>query len=209
MTTKLAASIAGGAAAPAIAKPPVGTRLAAALAGVRPWRPIVVPLLGVDAALRLVGTTRQIEIEAETTAVMESRRLEQTSLTLTAWELERSVRLITDAVLELDAEKRTDAPAFGTRAEWGDLPAAVIVELRRMYDDFAELHDPSLAPLDPVERAFIDEAVKKKEPTALRYFGARKLAAWLTSTDVQLASSIHTKSSPGDSSPDTSTLPDT
>lgn len=196
MSTKLAATIATG------AKPPVATRLAAALAGKRPWKKIVVPGLDVEAALRLVGTTRQIEIEGEASAAMESRRLEPSGWTLTAWELERSTRLIADAVIEVDDEKRTEAAPFGTIAEWGKLPAATIVELRRMYDDFADEHDPSLAPLNAEERAEIAEAVKKKEPTWLRSFGAKKLAAWLTTTDVLPASSTDTKSSPGDSSSD-------
>lgn len=198
--TKLAAAVAA-----SNAKPPVATRLAIALAGERPWKPIVVPMLGVDAALRLVGTLRHIELEGNTSSAMGARNLEQSVLTLTAWELERSVRLIADAVVELDHDKRADAPLFGSVDEWGQLPPAVIVELRRMYDDFAEQHDPSLDPLDPDERLEIDDAVKKKDPILLRHFGARKLAAWLTTTDVRPADSSNTKSLPGDSPPATST----
>lgn len=196
--TKLATAVA---AAGAPAKPPAATRLAAALSGQRPWKPIVIPMLGVEAAFRLVGTTRTVELEAEVTAVMEARRLEQTMLTLTPWELERSMRLIAEAVIERDPDRQCDAPPFGSLAEWGQLPPAVVVELRRMYDDFAEEHDPSLVYVPPDERAEMAEAVKKKDPTSLRRFGAKKLAVWLTTTDGLLADSPTTKSSPGDSSP--------
>lgn len=186
------------------AKPSAAGRLAAVLAGVRAWQPIKVPTLGIDAALILVGTARQVEIEAEVTRLMDSRGLEQSMLTLTPWELERSVRLIAEAVVELDIEKRGDAPPLGTVDDWGHLPPATIVELRRMYDDFSELHDPVHDELDDAALREIEDAFKKKDSTRLRGFGARRLSLWLLSTDALRADFSDTKSSLGGSAPDSS-----
>ncbi len=192
MMTKLAASLAGAAAAPATK----ASRILQALAGARPLRPITIPLIGLPALMTLVGSERELDIEGEVAKVMGARGLEAGLLNQTAWEIERARRVLADAVL--DADEKTP---LGDLAAWGQMPKEVVIELWRWYIALSEEFDPSLAELTSAERAELEAAIEKKSAPLLRSFGVSRLATYLLTTAAERASSPTPRSTPGDSSP--------
>lgn len=191
--SKLSAAIAGQAAASSPA-----SRIMAALGGrVGLPRPIMIPGLGLEAAMNLLGSTRSIEIDGLVAQSMEARGLEASVLNQGRHELERAVRTLAEVIVERDDATRL----VGSLTDWGAVPAEVIGELWRMYSDLREEYDPSVEPLTVQEAAELRAAVSKKNGRMLQFFGARRLSAYLLTLDDPPTSSSTPKSSPGDSSP--------
>lgn len=176
------------------------SRLAAALSGHQHLEDVVVPIHGaaVAAKMRLVGAAHALDIEGDVSKAMERRGLQRTAATYSEFELERTIRLLAEAV----RDPEDVAKPFGTIEEWGRLPVDVLAEMRRQYDELSERLDPasSSRELSDVEIAEIRLALKKKDRTSLRYFGARQLASYLLISDAQPASSPTPTSSDGVSS---------
>lgn len=196
--TKLGAALAS---APAPSSEPTKAgRILAALARSRVREPIVIPGLGLPAEMTLVGAERLLEIEGEVAAVMNKRGMGDQLSFAGAWELARATRTLADAIIDPDV-KDAAAP-FGSLTEWGALSREQIQELWRTYAELSEKHDPSIATLTDEDMELIRIAVVKKNATALQFFGAKRLTAFLVSMADQLASSKTPESSPGDSSPE-------
>lgn len=194
--TKLGDIIAASSSAPAKTDRP--RRLLAALASSRVLEPITVPGLGATALMTLVGSERQLEIEGEVSAIMASRGLGDPIAFAPAWELARAIRTLADAVLDDDQALRASPPAFGSVEEWGRVPREQVQEAWRMYGELCEKHDPaSQQSFTEEEMELIRIAVVKKNATALPFFGAKRLSAFLLSMADQLASSTTAESSPG------------
>jgi hypothetical protein len=196
--TKLGGALGNVAAA---SSPAVVSRFLAALRTARPIRRIVVPLINLEAGLVLVGTDARETVEVETTRHFADRGLEQSQLTLTAWELHRTARLLAAAVVEWSPDLGVSAPPLGSWSEWIQLTPEILVELRMQFDDFSEEHDPAEARLTEEEVVAIRDAIAKKNGPALRVCGARRLSSYLLSTGDPPASSPRPTSSPGGFSP--------
>lgn len=193
--TKLGETLAAQPATPA-AK---ASRFMAALTSSRVLEPITIPQLGITALMTVVGAEPLLAIEADLARSMKQRGLEAGILNEGVWELERALRTLSQAVLD---DSDPAHPPLGTLAEWGQVPKEIIADLWRMYADLCERHDPGEVALDEETIAALRDAVQKKNAPLLRSFGVRRLAAFLTTTDVQLSSSTTRGSSPGDSSPE-------
>jgi hypothetical protein len=181
-------------------KTAAASRFQAALAGHRVLRPIAVPVApGVElaAVMTVVGSERSLDIEGEVAAAMEKRGLEQNVLNQNKFELELAIRTLADAVLDSEANP---APLGGLH-DWGKLQPEVIGDLWMQYAELRTQHDPSVAELTEREVDEIRDAVSKKNGPLLRYFGARRLAAYLLTLGDPPESSSTSTSSPGDSSP--------
>jgi len=197
--TKLGAAIAqaNGQSAP---KSSAANRFQAALAGHRVLRPITVPIVpGVEiaAVMTVVGSERSLDIEGEVAAAMEKRGLEQNVLNQGKFELELAIRTLTEAVLDSEA----NPVPLGGLHDWGKPAPEVIGHLWMQYGELRAEHDPAIAELTKREVDEIRDAASKKNGPLLRYFGARRLAAYLLTLDDPPASSSTSMSSPGDSSP--------
>lgn len=199
--TKLGDAIEKGAAA-APTKAGGASRLAAALAGRRPFRPIKVPVHGIEhaAVMTVIGSERQLDLEGETVKAMEGRgftQAMQNELHQTKFELDLAIRVL--AVVVRVSEQ--DPAPFGSLADWGQLVPEVIADLWQQYAELRAEHDPALGELAASELAGIEAAVKKKDPVSLAFFGARRLARYLLILEDRRESSSTSRSLPGDSSP--------
>lgn len=183
------------------AAPSVSRRLQAALASARVMKPITIPGLNITALLTLVGTERLVDLEGEVVSAMEKRNLSLDVVNVAVWELERARHVLAEAVLDDDLKVRSNPPPIGSLADWGKVSKEIIAWLWNEYSELSEEHDPFAVALTDSERAELAEALSKKNAPLLRSFGARRLAAWLTTSDVQLASSPTGTSSPGEPSP--------
>jgi hypothetical protein len=178
------------------------SRLAAALAGKRPFKPIKVPVHGVehDAAMTVIGSERHLDIEGETAKAMERRGFEQNVLNQSRFELDEAIRVLAIAVVNSEEDPRP----FGSLAEWGELVPEVISDLWLQYAELRAQHDPQLAELSKLELDGIADAVSKKNGPLLVFYGARRLARYLLTLAARPASSSTSRSQPGASSSDTS-----
>lgn len=198
--TKLGEALAATPAAPS-SPATKATRLMAALASARVLRPIKLPGLELTALMTLVGAERLLEIEADVAKEMTARGMADEMLHARKWELARATRVLAEALLDDDPKLRDNPPPIGTHEDIGRMTREQVVELWTMYDELAEECDPGRGNVfTQEERELIAIAVKKKEPTLLRSFGAKRLSAYLLSTDAPHASSSTAESSPGDSS---------
>lgn len=187
---------------PATTKAVGASRLDAALAGTRPYKPIKVPVHGVehDAVMTVLGSARHLDIEGETAKAMERRGLEQNVLNQAKFELDEATRVLAEVVLNSEADPRP----FGTLQGWGKLVPEVISDLWLQYAELRAAHDPQLAELSKLEFDGIADAVSKKNGPSLVFFGARRLARFLLTSADQPASSSTSRSQPGASSSDNS-----
>ena len=193
--TKLGDAIPKG---PAAGKSPV-TKLQAALAGKRPFKPVRIPGLELEAAMTVLGSERHLDIVGEVVSAMEERGIPQNVLNQGKFELDEAVRTLAQVVVA----SAQDPTPIGTASDWGQLAPEAIAELWVQYAELRAEHDPLVDALTEHEIREIRDAVSKKNGPALRYFGASRLARYLlTSADPHASSSIE-RSSPGDSSPAT------
>lgn len=191
--TKLGSAIAQGSATSS----PVATRFLAALQGRRPGKPIRIPVLELDAYMALVGSERMLDLEGESLRAMDRRGIPRDPMNEAKYELDLALRMLAEAV----TESEDSATPIGTVAEWGKLAPEAIAAMWLEYSALREEHDPVDVSLTPDDINEIRDAIVKKNAMLLRYFGPRRLASYLITSESQPASSPEPSSSPGDSSP--------
>jgi hypothetical protein len=185
------------------ASAPAASRFSAALAGRQVFVDVELPRLGLRGKMRLIGAGRTLDIEGQVVAAMASRGLTQDVLTQGDYETERALRTLAEAVRDPDDVTKP----LGTVDEWAVLDIDAIAEVWRAYGDLREQHDPVAAEITAADWAAIREALEKKSAAALRFFGVRKLAVFMTTSGGPLPTSPTPRSSPGASSPASSSSP--
>lgn len=169
------------------------SRLAAVVAGGH-GEDVDLPGLG-PAFIELIGAREMTTIEAAVVRDMAELGLEQTTLTITQYELARATRTLAIAVRDRDDHSQP----FGTLDEWGGLDPDRVGACWSVYGDVRERLDPLAHPLTEEEAMVIDRALKKKDATLLRSFGVAKLCAWLVTTGAPPSTSPQASSGSSDS----------
>jgi hypothetical protein len=183
------------------AKPVEASRFALAIAGARVRHPFVIPRLEIPAVMTLVPHSAAQLAEAAVWSTMRGLELELNRTTEQNYEAERARRILSEAVFDPDPlEQKNEWIRFGTVEEWGALDDDVIAECWRIYGDVRETFDPVSMPLSKDELAMIADAVKKKDPKLLRFFGVRRLATYLLTTAEPPSISATPMSGPSESS---------
>lgn len=162
------------------------------------------PLLG-RVWIELAAHDTLNEVEGETYATMKALGLALDGVTGLTYDRERLARILARAVRDPDDPKH-EKP-FGTVDQWMKLDEDLIVACANVYAD-------TRARLDPVgedsltreEMIGIAAALQKKSAMGLRFFGVAKLALYMLTTASPPATSVTPPSSPGDSSPATTSL---
>lgn len=176
-------------------EPTKAGRLLAALEG-RATKEVTIAGTDLRGRMELLGAAATLDVEGEVIAAMDRRGVSQTELNVGTFETEKALRTLARCVKTLDG-----AEPLGTVEEWGAVSVVAISDLWRTYGDMREELDPISYPLTADEVAAINEAVEKKRADLLRWFGVRRLAAWLTTSGGPHAIFSAPRSSPGDSSP--------
>ncbi len=171
-------------------------RVDAVLARAHRFVEIAIPGTETRARMRLLtrGEEKALALEAASwlaDLMVGSDRLEATGLMPVTSEV--ILRRIAVAVRQLDA----DLP-LATKQQWEDnADDDQVAELWHRYEDLRAELDPMAFDLPADEAAAIEAAVKKKDATLLRGFGARQLRAWLLITGSPPADSPTPRSSGG------------
>jgi hypothetical protein len=161
---------------PAAGKPPV-TKLQAALAGKRPFKPVRIPGLELEAAMTVLGSERHLDIVGEVATAMEERGIPQNVLNQGKFELDEAVRTLAQAVVT----SAQDPTPIGTASDWGQLAPEAIAELWVQYAELRAEHDPLVDALTEDEIREIRDAVSKKKRSGvavLRCIEAGALSAY-------------------------------
>ena len=181
-------------------------RLTQAAITARVLHEFTIPRLNVHAIMTLCPHSRKQQIEADVYSKMSAHKLPYERATESLYEAERATRTLAEVVLDPESVKRGNPQPFGTLEEWDALDEQVIEDCWRVYLDVRAANDPISVPLTREEYEFIELMIQKKNDQGLRYFGARRLSAYLLTMAVQPASSPKPTSTPTDGSSDSSML---
>jgi hypothetical protein len=201
----LARALNGGATKP-VAQSASQSLLAKALVAGPRGEVLELPGLG-TVRLEIVGARTQQEIVAAVRREMARLDVPFDELGAVRWNAEEAIRTLAESARD-PADRSVP---FGSLDEWGRVDTPMINASWQIYGDLIDRLDPLSKPITNDEALIIELAIKKKDRVQLRSFGVAKLAAYVTSTDVQLATSQQPRSSNSDSSsepsPSTMTQP--
>jgi hypothetical protein len=137
------------------------------------------------------------EIEGATFAEMARVGLPPSGVTGLSYNGEQAKRVLAASVRELDK-----VTPVGSLEDWGKIDDGVINACWLAYSDVQERLDPiGVDKLTESEVVLIDDALEKKNGTALRRFGAAKLSLYLLTTADRRTDSPTPPSPSGESSP--------
>lgn len=188
--------------------PPKQSKFRAAIERNRVFHPFRIERLGVDAIMTLVAHNRRQQFEGEAYAEVNGRlKLPYERWTEPRYESELIVRILSDVVLDAEAHKHGQIVPLGTLEEWQSLDEDIIEECWRVHVDVRAAYDPLSTPLTPDDLAMIEEALKKKRATPLRFLGVRRLSTYLLTMADRLLSFPTGTSDAGDESPGSSDPP--
>lgn len=187
-------------------EPPV-SKLAQATSGARVLHTFVIPRLNLTAVMTLCPHSRKEQIEGAVYATMGSLKLPFDRTTEWTYEANRATRTLAEVVLDADEVRAGRYTPLGSLSDWDDLDEQIIEDCWRTYLDVVAANDPVAIELTPNETAFVEDMIGKKNGLGLRYFGIRRLVAFLLATDVPRSTSAIPTSMSTPESSDSSTAP--
>jgi hypothetical protein len=138
------------------------------------------------------------DLEFEMARFVRQQGLELAQVPSEALQLFKTRRILAHAARDPENHSKP----FGTLEEWRDIDAGLAESAMAAFADMRERLTPLDVDISAEHRALIMAAVKKKERTILRSFGQATLVTWLLTTEFPPETSPTTRSSDGDSSPE-------
>lgn len=149
--------------------------------------------------MELPGDRTFIEIEAAVQGEMRKLGVGELNLiSQSSYESEKARRVLAESCKDPDNK----AEPYGTLAEWNELDSQTINIAWHAWGDLVERLDPMSTQLTEDEAIAIQAAVKKKDASLLRSFGAARLSLWLATTADPPSTSPAPSSPSGESSSD-------
>lgn len=158
------------------------SRLAQAASGARVLHRFTIPRLGIPAVMTLCPHSRKQQIEGAVYATMAGLKLPLDRVTEWTYEADRASRTLAEVVLDPTEVQAGRFTPIGSLDDWQNLDEQIIEDCWRTYLDVVAANDPVAIELTPDEIQFVDEMISKKNGMGLRYFGTRRLSAYLLAT---------------------------